>query len=135
MQVNNPKIIVTESAKARLLEILEKDEIFKISVQPGGCNGFEYKFNVEKYEKDFKKDLDIKNNDPKEGECHLAATECKKGHLIYLKDMLLILIDAVSLKMINGSTLDYTKDLMSEKFVILKNPNSGSSCSCGASFG
>lgn len=91
-----------------------------ISVQPGGCNGFEYKFNVEKYEKDFKKDLDIKNNDPKEGECHLAATECKKGHLIYLKDMLLILIDAVSLKMINGSTLDYTKDLNKDIEKLLK---------------
>ena len=38
-----------QSNQARLLEILEKDEIFKISVQPGGCNGFEYKFNVEKY--------------------------------------------------------------------------------------
>ena len=38
------------------------------------------------------------------------------------------------LKMLNGATVDYTKQLMREMFYVKENPNAQLSCSCGTSF-
>jgi iron-sulfur cluster assembly accessory protein len=45
-----------------------------------------------------------------------------------------IAIDPRSLEFLQGSTLDYKVELMSQRFVWL-NPNAKSSCGCGESFG
>jgi iron-sulfur cluster insertion protein len=42
-------------------------------------------------------------------------------------------IDSNSLKIINGSTVDYQKEMIGSSFVI-KNPQAASSCGCGMSF-
>ncbi len=102
----NNKIKFTESAKKEIERIvLEKgDKIyFRISVQGGGCSGFKY---------DFSFDDKIKNND-----------------IIFSKTI----IDENSLKIINGSIIDFKKELIGNSFVI-NNPQASSSCGCGLSF-
>tara|TARA_B100001029_G_C14873325_1_gene345812 strand:+ start:424 stop:741 length:318 start_codon:yes stop_codon:yes gene_type:complete len=102
----NNKIKFTESAKKEIERIvLEKgDKIyFRISVQGGGCSGFKY---------DFSFDDKIKKND-----------------IIFSKTI----IDENSLKIINGSIIDFKKELIGNSFVI-NNPQASSSCGCGLSF-
>ncbi|ODM96723.1 Iron-sulfur cluster assembly 2, mitochondrial [Orchesella cincta] len=39
---------VSESCKKRLKEILDEGTFLRVSVEGGGCSGFQYKFNVDK---------------------------------------------------------------------------------------
>ena len=100
------KIEFTVSAKKEIERIvLEKGEktYFRITVQGGGCSGFKYNFSF---------DNKIKPNDR-----------------IFNKT----LIDINSLKIIDGSTIDFKKELIGNSFVI-NNPKASSSCGCGLSF-
>jgi iron-sulfur cluster assembly accessory protein len=45
-----------------------------------------------------------------------------------------VVIDSVSLGLINGSTIDYVEEMMSSSFRVKDNPNSKQSCGCGSSF-
>ena len=100
------KIEFTESAKKEIERIvLEKGKktYFRIAVQGGGCSGFKYNFSF-----DDKVDPDDK---------------------IFNKTI----IDNNSLKIIEGSTVDFKKELIGNSFVI-NNPKANSSCGCGFSF-
>ena len=44
-----------------------------------------------------------------------------------------LVIDPLSLQYLEGSTVDYTEDLMGSKFII-SNPNATTTCGCGESF-
>jgi iron-sulfur cluster insertion protein len=44
-----------------------------------------------------------------------------------------VVVDDVSLDLLNGAELDFVEDLMGASFQI-KNPNAASSCGCGNSF-
>ena len=76
---------------------------FRISVKGGGCSGFKYNFSF---------DDKIKSDDK-----------------IFNKTI----IDENSLKIINGSIIDFKKELIGNSFVI-SNPKATSSCGCGLSF-
>ena len=100
------KIEFTESAKKEIARIVsEKSEktYFRITVQGGGCSGFKYNFSFD----------DNINSDDK----------------VFNKT----LIDMNSLKIINGSIVDFKKELIGNSFVI-NNPKAKSSCGCGLSF-
>tara|TARA_Y100001970_G_scaffold277859_1_gene382695 strand:- start:5930 stop:6247 length:318 start_codon:yes stop_codon:yes gene_type:complete len=100
------KIDFTETAKKEIERIvLEKGQktYFRISVKGGGCSGFKY---------DFSFDDKISPNDK-----------------VFYKTI----IDENSLKIINGSIIDYKKELIGNSFVI-NNPKASSSCGCGLSF-
>ena len=100
------KIKFTESANKEIVRIVsEKGEkvYFRISVKGGGCSGFKYNFSF---------DDKIKNNDK-----------------IFNKTI----IDKESLKIIEGSVVDFKKELIGNTFVI-NNPKASSSCGCGLSF-
>lgn len=101
---------ITDRAANQIMKVLEENQVFKITVEPGGCNGFEYKFTIENYSEDF-----------------------KEFHSFYRDKRLVLVIDKASIDLMKGATLDYEKELMYEKFAI-KNPNSKASCSCGNSF-
>jgi iron-sulfur cluster assembly accessory protein len=79
----------------------------RISVEGGGCSGFQYKFNVTQSH-----DID---DIILEGE----------GAAVYL--------DSVSLPFVAGAQLDYVEDLIGSAFKIV-NPQASSSCGCGTSF-
>ena len=100
------KIEFTESAKKQIdRAVSEKGAkiYFRISVQGGGCSGFKYNFSF---------DDKITSNDS-----------------IFNKTI----IDKNSLKIIDGSLVDFKKELIGNSFVI-NNPKASSSCGCGLSF-
>jgi len=76
---------------------------FRIAVKGGGCSGFKY---------DFTFDNKIDENDLKHNN---------------------IVVDKSSLKMLEGSIVDYSQELIGESFKI-SNPKTKSSCGCGISF-
>lgn len=102
-------ITLTSAAFARIEEMRESREKaglrLRIAVEGGGCSGFQYVFSWD-------------------------DTQTDDDHIV--DDS--IITDSVSLPFLLGATLDYTTDLMGEKFRIT-NPNATSGCSCGSSFG
>ena len=103
-------ISVSESAARRINEIASADsseKLFRVSVEGGGCSGFQYKFDmVEKADQD---DLVVEREGAK------------------------VVIDKTSLIYLAGSEIDFVDDLMGATFRI-NNPNAQSSCGCGTSF-
>ena len=100
------KIEFTDEANKQITKIISeqgKDSYFRISVQGGGCSGFKYNFSFDK--------------------------KIEKDDIFFNKTV----IDSNSLKIINGSTVDYQKEMIGSSFVI-KNPQAASSCGCGMSF-
>ena len=100
------KIEFTESAKKEIDRVVSEKSTkmyFRISVQGGGCSGFKYNFSF---------DDKVNSNDN-----------------IFNKT----LIDTNSLKIIEGSIIDFKKELIGNSFVI-NNPKASSSFGCGLSF-
>jgi len=105
-------IIISESAKAKIKDILLEENNPKVSlrtfVQGGGCSGFSYGFTLdeEMNEDDFEIPL----------------------------DGFRVLVDSMSMQYLSGATIDYKEELMGSSFSI-KNPNANHTCGCGSSFG
>ena len=104
-------IVVTESA-ARRIAVLKAQEIaenafLRIAVSGGGCSGFQYGLSFD----------DQRNEDDS----------------VFERDGVGVIIDDVSLGLLNGAEIDFVEDLMGASFQI-KNPNAASSCGCGNSF-
>jgi len=100
------KIQFTEEANKQITKIIseqDKSTYFRISVQGGGCSGFKYNFSF---------DDKIETND-----------------IVFNKTI----IDKSSLEIINGSVVDYKKEMIGNSFTI-ENPKATSSCGCGLSF-
>jgi len=110
-ELDNSVIEVTNSAILKIADILaeENDPLVKLRVfvQGGGCSGFNYGFT-----------LDHEQNE---------------DDFVIKKPGLTLLVDAMSMQYLQGSTVDYKETLMSSEFVI-KNPNAQSTCGCGSSF-
>ena len=100
------KIEFTNNAKKEINRIISQDtakKYFRISVLGGGCSGFKYSFS-------FEKNVQADDN---------------------LFDQ--TVIDNNSLKIIEGSIVDFKKELIGNSFTIT-NPKASSSCGCGLSF-
>jgi iron-sulfur cluster insertion protein len=103
-------IAVTERAASRIREILAVEpgkSALRVSVNGGGCSGFQYGFELE----------DIRNDDD----------------LVIERNGATVLIDSTSLVYLNGSQIDFVDDLIGQSFRI-SNPNATASCGCGTSF-
>ena len=101
---------VTERAARRILKILAAEpdgSMLRVSVNGGGCSGFSYDFGFDRG----------RNADD----------------LVIERDGATVLVDAVSLPFLAGSTLDFVDDLMGQAFRV-SNPNATASCGCGTSF-
>ena len=105
----NNKIEITEGAQNYIAGLIEKDKsnYFRITVLGGGCAGFQYKFDFD----------DIKNDDD----------------ILFKTNKISVLIDEISLGLINGSRIDYVNELIGSSFKVT-NPKASSSCGCGTSF-
>jgi len=103
---------MTESAAARINKLKTEEGKpnlrFRITVKGGGCSGFQYDFSLD-------------DAAPSEADTLIA------------KDGAEVIIDDVSLGIVNGSTLDFIEDLSRAGFEI-KNPNATARCGCGNSF-
>jgi iron-sulfur cluster insertion protein len=104
-------IILTDGLVARVRAIREKqgnqDLMLRVAVNGGGCQGFEYAFSLD----DSRADDDV----------------------VFEKDGVTVLIDEMSLGLLDGSTIDFVDELAGAAFKI-SNPNAKSSCGCGTSF-
>jgi len=104
-------IVVTESAARRIAVLKDQEEagdaFLRISVSGGGCSGFQYGLNFD---------------DQQTADDH-----------VFERDGVTVVVDDVSLDLLNGAEIDFVEDLMGASFQI-KNPNAASSCGCGNSF-
>ena len=102
-------IEITSNAQEHIAKILKIDnaKYFRITVLGGGCAGFQYKFDFD----NIKKEEDI----------------------LFKTKKISVLIDKISLDLINGSRIDYVNELIGSSFKIT-NPKASSSCGCGTSF-
>ncbi len=101
---------VTDRAFERLAEIAEASgeaQALRVAVLGGGCSGFQYEFSL--------------------------TDEVGEDDLVLEKDGVSILIDSVSLPFLGNAVIDYTRELIGARFVIV-NPNAASTCGCGTSF-
>ena len=53
---------------------------------------------------------------------------------VFEQDGQQVVVDAVSLDLIRGSTLDFVQEMIRSSFAILNNPNAEAGCGCGSSF-
>ena len=103
-------VTVTERAARKIGEILRREPagtMLRISVEGGGCSGFQYKFGTDNAKAD--DDIVIER---------AGAT---------------VLIDRVSLDYMAGAEIDFVDDLIGSAFKV-NNPNATASCGCGTSF-
>jgi iron-sulfur cluster assembly accessory protein len=101
---------LTPSAAARVAAIAGKQgkpAILRLSVDGGGCAGFQYKFGL---------------TDAVEGDDTVAE-----------HDGVRLVVDAVSLDLVRGSAVDYVENMGGASFRVT-NPNAASGCGCGTSF-
>jgi iron-sulfur cluster assembly accessory protein len=101
---------VTERAALRIGEILKGEPngtMLRVSVEGGGCSGFQYKFDTERTKAD--------------------------DDIVIEKSGATVLIDPVSLNHMAGSEIDFVDDLIGSSFKI-NNPQATASCGCGTSF-
>ncbi|WEK45478.1 MAG: iron-sulfur cluster insertion protein ErpA [Candidatus Andeanibacterium colombiense] len=104
-------LTLTPAAAQRVAWIAQrqsKPAMLRLSVEGGGCSGFQYKFDL----------ADIAEDDDS-----VSETEGVK-----------LLVDPVSLGLIAGSTVDFVESLGGAAFKV-ENPQAASGCGCGSSFG
>ena len=103
-------VVVTQSAAQRVSEIMTSEpngSMLRISVEGGGCSGFQYKYDL--------------------------VQSREADDLVLERDGATILIDQFSLQFMAGSEIDYVDDLIGAAFKI-NNPNAIAGCGCGTSF-
>ena len=103
-------VTVTERAARRIGEILQAEPagaMLRVSVQGGGCSGFQYKFDVDRSK--------------------------AEDDIVVARDGATVLIDSVSLQYLTGSEIDFVDDLIGTAFKV-NNPQAKASCGCGTSF-
>jgi len=103
-------VTMTERAARRIGQILEAEpagSMLRVSVEGGGCSGFQYKFGFEQ-----------------------AKAE---DDLVLARNGATVLIDPVSVKYMAGAEIDYVDDLIGASFKV-NNPVATASCGCGTSF-
>ena len=104
-------LTVTEAAQTKITDILAEENNpamrLRMFVQGGGCSGMSYGFSLD----------EVMNEDDFEIPFSTSS----------------VLVDAMSMQYVSGSTIDYKDDLSGSQFVI-KNPSAVSTCGCGSSF-
>jgi iron-sulfur cluster assembly accessory protein len=105
-----PGLTLTERAARRINEIMATEpsgSMLRISVNGGGCSGFQYAFDVD--------------------------STPQTDDVVVEKDGATVLVDQVSLQYMDGSVIDFVDDLIGQSFKI-ENPHATASCGCGTSF-
>jgi iron-sulfur cluster assembly accessory protein len=108
---NEPMTItVTDRAANRIAEITANEAaspVLRVSVEGGGCSGFQYKFD-------------------------LVGNQAQDD-LVIERNGAIVVIDPVSVQYMEGAQIDFVDDLIGASFKIT-NPVATASCGCGTSF-
>jgi iron-sulfur cluster assembly accessory protein len=103
-------ITISPRAAKRIAELLTAEAapaLFRVSVEGGGCSGFQYRFDL--------------------------VREHAADDLLIERDGARVVVDPVSLGFLQGSELDFVEELIGAQFK-LNNPNVTAACGCGTSF-
>ena len=103
-------VTISDSAAQRIGEILKSEAagaMLRVSVEGGGCSGFQYKFDI--------------------------ARDRADDDLVLTRENAVVLIDPVSVNYMAGSQIDFVDDLIGQSFKI-NNPQATANCGCGTSF-
>jgi iron-sulfur cluster insertion protein len=103
-------INLSPSAAARVAAIAarqEKPAILRLSIDGGGCAGFQYRFEL--------------------------ADAVAADDIVAEEDGVTLVVDPVSLDLVRGATVDFIESLGGAAFQVT-NPNAASGCGCGTSF-
>ena len=106
----SPNVTISERAARRIGKILQSEgsgAMLRISVEGGGCSGFQYRFDI--------------------------ARDRASDDLVISRDDAVVLVDPTSLGFLGGSEVDFVDDLVGASFRV-NNPNATASCGCGTSF-
>lgn len=102
---------LTPAAATRVAAIASrqgKPAMLRLSVEGGGCSGFQYKFALAEQQ----------------------AEDDRKSET----DGVTLLVDPVSLDFVAGAEVDFVESLGGAAFRVT-NPNAAAGCGCGSSFG
>ena len=106
----NQEIILMPNAAKRVAAIADKqgvDAVLRLSVEGGGCSGFQYRFGM--------------------------ADSIDEDDIITSESGVKLVVDPMSLDLVRGSAVDYVESLGGSAFQV-KNPNAANGCGCGSSF-
>lgn len=110
-------ISISPRASNRLHAISTGDKnpnlALRVAIESGGCHGFQYLMDLTDLDKSPATEED-------------TVFEGEKGEKV--------VIDESSLELLNGSTVDYTMELIGSQFKVTGIPGATSSCGCGTSF-
>jgi iron-sulfur cluster assembly accessory protein len=110
MDAETAELTLTAAAAARVAEIAERQQkpaILRLSVEGGGCSGFQYRFGLA---------------DAIEDDDRVAETSGVK-----------LVVDSISLDLVRGARVDFVESLGGTAFRV-DNPVAASGCGCGSSF-
>lgn len=102
---------LTEAAATRIAAIAEKQAkpaILRLSVEGGGCSGFQYRFGL--------------------------AETAEEDDAVSENGGVKLVVDSVSMDLVAGSTVDFVESLGGAAFRV-ENPQAAAGCGCGSSFG
>jgi iron-sulfur cluster insertion protein len=105
-----PDISLLPNAARRVAEIavkLGKDPVLRLSVEGGGCSGFQYRFGL--------------------------AESVEDDDIIAQADGAQLVVDPMSLDLVRGSAVDFVESLGGKSFQVT-NPQAQAGCGCGSSF-
>lgn len=103
-------VTLSAAAAARVAAIAEKQAkpaILRLSVEGGGCSGFQYRFGL--------------------------AEGVEPDDSIAETDGVRLVVDSVSIDLVRGSEVDFVESLGGAAFRVT-NPQAASGCGCGTSF-
>jgi iron-sulfur cluster assembly accessory protein len=102
---------VTDAAAAKANELLSAngkgDAAIRVFVKSGGCSGYTYGMSIDDRE--------------------------LEGDTIFQDKGVRLVVDKMSLQLLDGSEVDYVENMMGGGFSV-NNPNATSACGCGHSF-
>ena len=104
------EVTLTDRAARRINEIMQAEpagSMLRISVNGGGCSGFQYGFDVDRSR--------------------------QADDVVVERDGATVLVDELSLQYMDGSVIDFVDDLIGQSFKI-ENPQATAGCGCGTSF-
>jgi iron-sulfur cluster insertion protein len=104
------KVTLSPAAAARVAAIAEKQgksAKLRLSVEGGGCSGFQYRFDL--------------------------AESVEDDDLVSETDGVALVVDSVSMDLVEGCTVDFVESLGGAAFRV-ENPQAAAGCGCGSSF-
>jgi iron-sulfur cluster insertion protein len=108
--MDSQTLTLSPSAAARIAVIAAKQgkpALLRLSVEGGGCSGFQYKFELA---------------DGPDSDDAVSETDGVK-----------LVVDPISLDLVAGCVVDYVESLGGAAFKV-ENPNAVAGCGCGSSF-